>query len=267
MSFAALRSVSPVHLQYMRNMGTLASMSLSIVVDGQLWGLISCHHAQPRAVEFRTRTACELLASVLSLQIESRESHAKTRQLLELRQHIVRMISSMADHDSVSDGLCDLPEVLLAFAGASGAAIISAERCELIGQTPPTAQVTALVHWLEQRGDETVFHSDNLRRDIDELPELAAYAGGVLAVAISQIHSHYLLWFRPEQVRTVDWAGRPEKQIGDQGMLNPRHSFDRWREQISDYSAPGTRWSSKVCSNCAPQCWVSCCAKPRSWRN
>ncbi|MGE8110507.1 ATP-binding protein [Pseudomonas sp. NPDC086566] len=238
MSFAALRSVSPVHLQYMRNMGTLASMSLSIVVDGQLWGLISCHHAQPRAVEFRTRTACELLASVLSLQIESRESHAKTRQLLELRQHIVRMISSMADHDSVSDGLCDLPEVLLAFAGASGAAIISAERCELIGQTPPAAQVTALVHWLEQRGDETVFHSDNLRRDIDELPELAAYAGGVLAVAISQIHSHYLLWFRPEQVRTVDWAGRPEKQIGDQGMLNPRHSFDRWREQISDYSAP-----------------------------
>ena len=148
------------------------------------------------------------------------------------------MISSMADHDSVSDGLYDLPEVLLAFAGASGAAIISADRCELIGQTPPAAQVTALVHWLEQRGEETVFHSDNLRRDIDELPELAAYAGGVLAVAISQIHSHYLLWFRPEQVRTVDWAGRPDKQIDAQGTLNPRHSFERWREEISGYSAP-----------------------------
>ncbi|MFJ4344216.1 ATP-binding protein [Pseudomonas sp. NPDC089401] len=238
LSYAALRSVSPVHLQYMRNMGTLASMSLSIVVDGQLWGLISCHHAQPRAVELRTRTACELLASVLSLQIESRQSHAKTRQLLDLRQHIVRMISSMADHDSVSEGLRDLPEVLLDFASATGAAVISAERCELIGQTPPSAQVNALVHWLSQRGDSAVFHSDNLGRDIDELPELAAHAGGVLAVAISQIHSHYLLWFRPEHVRRVDWAGRPDKAIGAQGVLNPRHSFERWQEQVSGYCEP-----------------------------
>lgn len=235
MSFAALRSVSPVHLQYMRNMGTLASMSLSIVVDGQLWGLVSCHHAQPRAVDLRTRTACELLASVLSLQIESRESHANTRQLLDLRQHIVRMISAMADHDSVSDGLRALPQVLLDFAGASGAAVISAERCDLFGLAPPAAQVNALVDWLARRGGETVFHSDNVRRDIDELPELAAHAGGVLAVAISQIHSHYLLWFRPEQVRTVHWAGRPDKQIGPQGALNPRHSFEHWQEQVGGY--------------------------------
>ncbi|MFJ4153241.1 ATP-binding protein [Pseudomonas sp. NPDC089752] len=238
MTFAALRSVSPVHLQYMRNMGTLASMSLSIVVDGQLWGLVSCHDQQPRPVELRTRTACELLASVLSLQIESRESHASTRKLLDLRQHIVRMISSMADHDSVSDGLRALPEVLLAFAGASGAAVISAERCDLIGQTPPAAQVTALVHWLGQREDETVFYSDNVRRDIDDLPELAGHAGGVLAVAISQIHSHYLLWFRPEQVRTVNWAGKPDKHIGPQGALNPRHSFEHWQEQLSGYCEP-----------------------------
>ena len=238
LSFAALRSVSPVHLQYMRNMGTLASMSLSIVVDGQLWGLVSCHHEQPRPVDLRTRTACELLASVLSLQIESRESHANTRQLLELRQHIVRMISSMADHDSVGDGLRDLPEVLLAFAGAQGAAVISAERCDLIGKTPPAAQVNALVHWLSQRGEESVFHSDNLCRDIDELPELAAHAGGVLAVAISQIHSHYLLWFRPEQVRTVNWAGQPNKQVGPQGNLDPRHSFESWQEKLRGYCEP-----------------------------
>ncbi|MCX2888716.1 MULTISPECIES: ATP-binding protein [Pseudomonas] len=238
MSFTVLRSVSPVHLQYMRNMGTLASMSLSIVVDGELWGLVSCHHHEPRTVDLRTRTACELLASVLSLQIESRESHASTQKLLELRQHIVRMISSMADHDSVSEGLLNLPEVLLAFAGAQGAAVISAERCDLIGQTPPAAQVTALVHWLSQRCEGAVFHSDNLRRDIDELPELADHAGGVLAVAISQIHSHYLLWFRPEQVRTVNWAGQPSKHVGPQGSLGPRHSFERWQEQLQGYCEP-----------------------------
>ncbi|MFV3415243.1 ATP-binding protein [Pseudomonas sp. NY15436] len=238
LSFAALRSVSPVHLQYMRNMGTLASMSLSIVVDGRLWGLISCHHSEPRAVGFQTRTACELLGSVLSLQIESRESHASTRQLLDLRQRIVRMLAAMADHDSISEGLLELPEVMLGFAGATGAAIISAEHCELIGDTPPAAQVNALVHWLSSRGDGTVFHTDNIQRDIEELPELTEHAAGVLAVAISQIHSHYLLWFRPEQARTVNWAGRPEKDLDPQGRLSPRHSFERWQEEVRGFSAP-----------------------------
>ncbi|MFK3909099.1 ATP-binding protein [Pseudomonas monteilii] len=238
LSFASLRSVSPVHLQYMRNMGTLASMSLSIVVDGQLWGLISCHHDEPRTVDFQTRTACELLASVLSLQIESRESHTNTRKLLDLRQHIVKMLSSMADHDSVALGLLELPEVLLAFADASGAAIISADRCDTVGRTPPAAQITALVHWLSRRGDENVFHTDNVRRDIEELPELADHAAGVLALAISQIHSHYLVWFRPEKARTVEWAGRPDKQIGPQGSLDPRNSFERWHEEVRDFSKP-----------------------------
>nr|WP_286088939.1 ATP-binding protein [Pseudomonas sp. MWU13-3659] len=237
MSFAALRSVSPVHLQYMRNMGTLASMSLSIVVDGKLWGLLSCHHDQPRAVDFQTRTACELLANVLSLQIEAHEAHNSTRFLLDLRQRIVHMLSSMADHDSVGDGLLALPEVMLQFAGATGAAIISAERCDLIGHTPPAAQVNALVHWLAQRGEDLVFHTDNAQRDIDVLPELGQHAAGVLAVAISQLHSHYLLWFRPEQAHTVNWAGRPEKQVGPLGNLNPRHSFERWQEEVRGFSA------------------------------
>ncbi|MBC3410225.1 GAF domain-containing protein [Pseudomonas sp. SWRI51] len=238
MSFATLRSVSPVHLQYMRNMGTQASMSLSIVVDGKLWGLVSCHHEQPRAVDFQSRTACELLANVLSLQIEALEAHDSTRFLLDLRQYIVRMLAAMADHDSVSDGLLAQPEVMLQFARASGAAIISAERCDLIGHTPPAAQVNALVHWLGQRSGELVFHTDNVRRDIEVLPELAEHSAGVLAVAISQIHSHYLVWFRDEQARTVDWAGRPEKHIGPQGTLNPRHSFERWQEEVRDFSAP-----------------------------
>ena len=86
LSHAALRSVSPVHLQYMRNMQTMASMSISIVVDGQLWGLISCHHDQPHAVGFQTRTACELLGSVLSLQIETKTAHAQNERMLELRR-------------------------------------------------------------------------------------------------------------------------------------------------------------------------------------
>ncbi|WP_277964755.1 ATP-binding protein [Pseudomonas sp. RIT-To-2] len=238
LSYAALRSVSPVHLHYMRNMRTLASMSISIVVGGRLWGLISCHHAEPRAVRFQSRTACELLGSVLSLQIESMELHVRNQRLLGVRQQIVQLLSVMADRDSVRDGALALSDTLLGFARAQGAAIITASSCDLVGETPDEAMVLALTEWLAERGGHEVFHSDNVGRDIPSLPGLAAQVGGVLAVAISEIHSHYLIWFKPEQARSVVWAGKPEKSISDSGVLNPRHSFDSWQETVKGYSSP-----------------------------
>ena len=238
LSHAALRSVSPVHLQYMRNMRTLASMSISIVVGGRLWGLISCHHAEPKAVRFQSRTACELLGSVLSLQIESMELHVRNQRLLGVRQQIVQLLSAMADRDSVRDGALALSDTLLGFARAQGVAIITASSCDLVGQTPDEALVQALTEWLAERGGHEVFHSDNVGRDIPSLPGLAAQVGGVLAVAISEIHSHYLIWFKPEQARSVNWAGKPEKSISDSGTLNPRHSFDSWQETVKGYSSP-----------------------------
>ncbi|WPO98381.1 ATP-binding protein [Pseudomonas sp. HR96] len=238
LSFAALRSVSPVHLQYMRNMGTLASMSVSIVVAGRLWGLISCHHNEPRQLDVHARTACELVGNVLSLQIETRETHDNHQHLLRLRHKIVQLLSSMADRDSVNEGLKALPDVFIGFAQANGAAVVTGPHCELMGDTPPQSLVDALAQWLADRNVHDVFQSDNVGRDIPELPELTQHIGGVMAVAISELHSHYLFWFKPEQARTVDWAGRPEKTLADSGSLNPRASFERWAETVRGFSSP-----------------------------
>ncbi|MGY4495903.1 ATP-binding protein [Pseudomonas sp. TE3610] len=238
LSHAALRSVSPVHLQYMRNMGTLASMSISIVVGGKLWGLISCHHADPRPVRFQSRTACELLGSVLSLQIESMEVQERNARLLGVRRQIVQLLSAMADRDSVRDGALALGDTLLGFVRADGAAVITASSCDLLGETPSQAQVLALTEWLAERGGHEVFHSDNVGRDIPNLPTLAGEVGGVLAVAISEIHSHYLIWFKREQARTVVWAGQPTKTVSDTGVLSPRNSFDSWQQTVKGFSTP-----------------------------
>lgn len=245
MSYAALRSVSPVHLQYMRNMNTSASMSLSIVVRGRLWGLVSCHNQAPLAVGFQVRMACELLGSVLSLQIEARETEADTQRLLGLRQNIVKMLSAMADCDSVQGGLKALPDVFIDFAGAQGAAVFSESSCELFGSAPGAEQVEALANWLSERGlgTQQVFQSDNVGRDIPELPALAGSVAGVLAVAISELHNHYLMWFRVERQRTVNWAGRPEKNWAGGAVLNPRSSFELWRETVSGHS---TAWEPMV---------------------
>lgn len=238
LSFAALRSVSPVHLQYMRNMKTIASMSISIVVRGRLWGLISCHHATPRSVRFQTRTACELLGSALSLQIETKEAQANNQRLLSLRRQIVQMLAAMADLDSVSGGLRSVPDILLSFVRASGAAVVSGSTVDIYGETPPREQIVALTEWLTSHGNSDVFHSDNVRRDIPQLPELAESVAGVLSVAISELHSNFILWFKPERARLVKWAGRPEKSVSASGALSPRHSFDIWQETISGFSAP-----------------------------
>jgi len=244
LAFAALRSVSPVHLQYMRNMGTLASMSVSIVVRDRLWGLISCHNHEPRPVGHETRTACELLARILALQIDAAETARLAQRKLELRSLTVRLLAGMADCDSVTEGFRSLPELALAFADADGAAIVGAERCTRLGNTPPDEQILALAHWLGQHQRGPLFHSDNLARDLPELAELARHSAGVLAISISKLHAHYLIWFRPEQIRTIQWAGPPLKQQDQaSGALTPRASFETWREEVRGHSRP---WEDAV---------------------
>ncbi len=238
LSFASLRSVSPVHLQYMRNMGTLASMSVSIVIQGRLWGLISCHNATPRAVNYQTRTACELLGRILSLQIEAKEAAALAQRKLELRQQIVELLSSMADHDSVLEGFKGMPKVVLDFAGAVGCAIVSGEQSEPVGETPPAPLLVRLSHWLSQQREQLVFSTDCVSRDIPAIPELAEHCAGILAISISRLHPHYLVWFRREQVKTVNWAGQPEKRIDSNGGLSPRNSFESWKETVRRFAQP-----------------------------
>lgn len=238
LSYAALRSVSPVHLQYMRNMGTLASMSISIVIQNELWGMISCHDASPRAVSYQTRTACELLGRILSLQIEAKEADVLAQRKLALRHQIVELLSAMADRDSVIEGFKSLPSVVLEFAGASGAAIVSDERHEVVGVTPPADVLKRLTTWLSQQHERLMFSSDCITRDIAEVPELAGHCAGLLAISISRLHPHYLLWFRREQVMTVNWAGQTGKQSDDRGRLSPRNSFESWRETVRGYAQP-----------------------------
>ncbi|KAF0812699.1 Phytochrome-like protein cph1 [Andreprevotia sp. IGB-42] len=241
LSLAMLRSVSPVHLQYMKNMGTQASMSVSIVIDNALWGLISCHDHAPSPVRFHTRTACELLGNILSLQIEAKEAHEVATHMLSLRQQVVHMLSAMADRDSVHEGLLAMPGVLLGFARASGAAIVTASGIERVGVVPPLHSVAQLVAWLAANHAAEVFTSDCISRDLPHIDGLAEFAGGVLAVSISELHPHYLIWLRPETVRTVSWAGEPVKvqaESDGQLRLNPRASFASWQQTLRGFCIP-----------------------------
>jgi chemotaxis family two-component system sensor kinase Cph1 len=246
LSQSVLRSVSPVHVEYMRNMGTMASMSVSILVDGALWGLISCHNAMPKRVPLHARNACDVLAQIFALQLSAHERGAQAEQRLALGATQSRLLGFMAEEDSFVDGLLNHPDDVLALVNASGAAVVTADRCRLLGATPSEADVRSLYTWLSARGDtDAVFVSEALSDAIPEAASFSDRASGLLAISVSKKYASYILWFRPEVVRTVKWGGNPVKPAmpdseGGPDRLHPRKSFEIWKETVQGRSLP---WS------------------------
>jgi chemotaxis family two-component system sensor kinase Cph1 len=240
LSQAQLRSVSPIHLEYMRNMGTLASMSVSIVVDGRLWGLVSCHDHAPRFLDPGTRLACEHLGQLLSLQIQSKESNGEVAERLELRQLTLQIVSHLSESDATLQHLVSEPALMLRVMRATGAAVVLDGEVWSVGEVPERAQVQELAEWIAGLGVE-VYESDALAAHFAPANAFHDRAAGVLAISISQVHRHLILWFRPEIVRTVRWAGDPHKPMSTQGgRIHPRLSFASWVENIQGHSRAWT---------------------------
>lgn len=237
---AGLRSVSPVHLEYMRHMGTLASMSVSIVVRGRLWGLVSCHDHAPHHVGLPVRVACELLGRLLSLQIEAKEDRADVAVRHELRRLTLTIVSNLADSDASLQRLVEEPASLLGLADASGAAVVLDEACWSVGSVPDESAIREIAAWVAAQ-DEVVVATDELTRHLPAASAWLSVAAGVLGLSISQVHRHVILWFRPEILQTIQWAGDPRKEVGADQRIHPRRSFASWRETIRSRSLP---WSA-----------------------
>ena len=246
LSYSVLRSVSPVHVEYMRNMGTAASMSISVVRDDRLWGLISCHHKAPRLVPFGLRLACDLLAQVFAIQLANQEHQAEYQQRLRLGSVQARLVASLTAKGDFVSGLADHADDLLAFAEAGGVAIAFDGRFTLLGETPPEGDVRRITDWLSSDVRREVFATDSLPGVLPWAGSIRDRAAGLLAVSISKLHKNYLLWFRPEIVRTVTWAGDPRKPADPPAgrapaRLSPRTSFEAWKEVVRHRSAPWRR--------------------------
>jgi chemotaxis family two-component system sensor kinase Cph1 len=243
LTYSALRSVSPVHREYMRNMGTPASMSVSVLrADGRLWGLISCHHAEPRRVPFAARNACDLLGQMFAVRAAAREDMAQVEERARLKGATARLLARMAASESFVDGLVKAPEDLLGLTGATGAAVVADGVVAAVGRTPPEAELRRIVDWLFGSGQREVFETASLAEALPSAAPHAEDASGLLAVAVSRLRPSYVLWFRPELVRTVTWGGDPRKVAGaTPDRLHPRHSFAAWAETVRLRARP---WSA-----------------------
>jgi chemotaxis family two-component system sensor kinase Cph1 len=245
LSFATPRSVSPIHCQYMKNMGVLSSMSISLLKGDKLWGLISCGNRQPLHVPHELRAACQTIGQVLSLQISAMEALEISRQREAKVAALALLNQAMIDSpQNVFDGLANQPQVLMALNNAGGIAIIEDNQLHRYGNCPEPAQIRALHKWLQDSG-EPVFASHNLASVYPPAAEYQQVASGVLAMSLPKPVDNGVLWFRPEVNENINWSGDPRKPLdlenSDAGLrLRPRTSFEIWKVEMAGIS---TKWS------------------------
>lgn len=238
-----LRSVSPIHIQYLKNMGVASSASVSIVRDDALWGLVSFHHRQPKGLNFEDRTLCRLLAGTLSQQIASLEDADLYKERLRSRAAEDALFSLLTRGASIADSLESHVGDLLAVVRANGVAVRHGDRVTTAGLCPDPDRILKMADWLLVRAEPGVFATDSISRQFPAASVYADAASGVLAVTLSPSEARQLIWFRAEQVEEINWAGNPHKPAegGAAGQpLTPRTSFDLWQETVRGRSQP---WS------------------------
>ncbi|MGY1825951.1 EAL domain-containing protein [Blastococcus sp. SYSU DS0541] len=238
LSLSQLRSVSPHHLEFMRNMGVAASMSFSLVRDGELVGMISCTHHRPRHVPYVVRRACDLLTQQVSLQLRVMSENARLRRQLQIQQVRTLLVEQMTESPDVGASLVDEEVTLLDLVSADGAIVCLEERHVAIGHTPPPAAVDAMISRLSLAGDGAVptLVSEALATDRPDLADLVPTVAGLLVVPFGG-DGDYLAWFRREVMHSVDWLG-DQSSSNRATPLSPRNSFQLWRQTVSGRSLP-----------------------------
>jgi light-regulated signal transduction histidine kinase (bacteriophytochrome) len=243
MSLCFLRSMSPIHIQYLKNMGVGATLVASLMAGGWLWGLIACHHYRPRLVAYELRAVCELLAETVATRIAALESFAQAQAELAVRRLEQRMVEAISREGDWRTALFDRSQPLLQPLGATGAALLLDGQVLTAGEVPGTRQLREIGAWLDRQPRAPVIATASLGLDEPAFAPLTPVASGLIATPVSSSPGEYLLWCRPERVRTVTWGGDPFKPVlvgDDPSQLSPRRSFAQWHQLVEGTSDPWT---------------------------
>lgn len=247
LSLSILRSVSPIHIEYLKNMGVGASLSLSIIVEGELWGLFACHHYSPRSPTFERRSVCELFADMFAMRLESRERRQVAEYEQRARDISDQLLGAVASDETLLQDPDWLGDILTSAIPADGVGVWINGNYAFSGITPPTEDFRRIIRALNGLAAGRVFTTDHIGGLIADAGAFADQAAGLLAIPISRSPRDYVVLFRKELKQSVRWAGDPHKPVtyGPNGpRLSPRESFAVWQEEVEGHAEPFT--SSQV---------------------
>lgn len=243
MSMCYLRSMSPLHTQYLKNMGVTATLVVSLVREGRLWGLIACHHYEPRNLRHGVKAAAELLAEVISSRLAAIENYAHAQIAVLVRRLEQRLIEATSVEGDWRLALFRNPHTLLQPLDATGIVLFYDDEMKTAGEVPSTPELRSLQEWIAGQDCDPIYSCVSIGREHPAMAALAPLASGVLAFRLSLTRPNFLVWLRKEQLQSVTWAGDPSKPVlgNDPLELSPRRSFAAWSEIVRGTSIP---WSA-----------------------
>lgn len=238
LSRSALRGVSPIHIEYLQNMKVGASLTAAIIVNGNLWGLVACHHYSAKFINYYQRETCKFLTQVFSNNISTIQTgifNQKINENSELRQ---RIVEELQIEDSLAEGLAKTSVPFTSLVESGGGAVILDNEIKLFGKTPKEVEVLELRDFLAKK-DEVIFHTKILKNQYPEVEKYKNSASGILSFKLGRAEDNFIIWFRPEVAETVSWGGDPNKKVSynkEKQRLSPRKSFEKWTEKLDGIS-------------------------------
>ncbi|MRW88106.1 GAF domain-containing protein [Pseudoduganella sp. FT26W] len=241
LSHSVLRSVSPIHIEYLQNMGVGASMSVSIVVNGRLWGLLACHHMAPLQVPYSIRMAADVMAQVIASLVQSIEARERSKLVEQSAEVRTRVMETLLHHDEPARALLQHAPSLCESLQVEALVVTQYGKIMVHGDIDAALAARMVASLPEGEGGNDLVERIAVTDWPQEIQAALAPWAGLLALRFDPATSGWLLGLRREQIHTIRWAGRPEKVVvaGPLGpRLTPRGSFDEWREMVRGRAVP-----------------------------
>ncbi|SKB36125.1 Bacteriophytochrome (light-regulated signal transduction histidine kinase) [Salegentibacter holothuriorum] len=238
LSRSTLRGVSPIHIEYLQNMKVGASLTAAIIVNGNLWGLIACHHYSAKFINYSQRETCKFLVQVFSNCVSSIQTgifNQKIKENSELRE---RLLEDLQLENSLIEGLTSISIPFTSLIESGGGAVILDENIKFFGNTPKETEVMDLCGFLNKKEDP-LFYTKNLKTLYPKAINYKNVASGILSFKLGKADNNFIIWFRPEVAETVSWGGNPNNKVSyneEKQRLSPRKSFEKWTEKLDGIS-------------------------------
>ena len=236
-----LRSVVAVHLEYLRNMKVVASMSTRILKDGELWGLIACHHRTPKYLSYQTCSVFELLSGIIGSKISALQNKREFDAKAQLHLTLNKIAETLYKNETIVEGLFAQETELLELLKADGFTLSINNEIHSFGEVPEKNQLEELIYWLQNKNVNKIFHQPSISSVFQNAKAYAQQVSGLVAIPIQPDKGNYLLAFRKEANQKINWSGNPNEALqfeANKKDYHPRSSFKIWQETVQNTSFP-----------------------------
>lgn len=235
-----LRAVSPIHIQYLKNMGVHSSFSISLISHGELWGLIACHNYSPKFIDYKAREGAKLIGQILSSALEYRQEEEDAKIIEQFKSTANTLSEHLTRDKYLIEAITTHKRTILDATKASGVAVIFENELKTIGNVPLEEDIRELAEWLKTANDESIYYTHRLSEIYSPAKKYKSIASGILSSLINKELGEMIIWFKPEMITDVNWAGNPDKSVveseNDLMSLSPRKSFEIWSEVVNNTS-------------------------------